>query len=176
MPRLCPACGEPGVPPSGSVSSDILIIGEFPGEAEMERGRPFCGPTGKVLKAELRRVGIEPNMCRYTNLWLHPPLDGKEWIARNEECRHAGLSIALDEAKGRKAVLLVGSDCAEQFIGLKVTSICGLLVDSAMLSAPIVMAIVNPAIVFQESKGVGEVRLALSKFAEACQKEGLLDE
>lgn len=166
---LCPACGEPGVPPHGGKDSKILIIGEFPGDEEMEKGRPFIGPTGKVFKAELRRVGIEYALCRVTNIWLHPP-------TKNEFCLKAGIDIALDEAKGKQAILLVGSECARLFLDKGVMEVSGLQVESQMLSAPIIFAMPNPALVFQPNRGVGEIRFALKNFADACEKAGLLDD
>ena len=169
MTQHCPSCLEDGVPPSGSKEADILIIGEFPGEAEMERGRPFCGATGKVLRNELRIAGIEFTLCRVANLWLHEP-------NKNENCFKAGLDIVLDEAKGRRAILLVGSECANVFIGKGVMEISGLQVESPMLSAPIIFAIVNPAIVFQPNRGIGEIRQGLKKFADACRQKGLLED
>lgn len=166
---LCPACGEEGVAPHGPKDAPILIIGEMPGDEEMEKGRPFVGPTGKVFKAELRRVNIEYALCRVTNIWLHPP-------TKNESCLKAGIDVALDEAKGRKAILLVGSECAKAFLDIGVMDVSGLQVESQMLSAPIIFAMPNPAIVFQPNRGVGEIRLALQNFADACEKVGLLDD
>lgn len=176
MTQYCPVCGEPGVPASGPEDADILIIGEFPGEDEMQKGRPFVGPTGKVLRNELRIAGIEFNLCRVANIWLHEPTKDKKGETQAKECRQYGLDLVLDEAKNRKAILLVGSECAETFTGMSVMKICGLQVESPMLSCDTIFAVVNPAIVFQPNKGVGEVRLALKKFAAACKQKGLIDE
>ena len=169
MSSHCPACAEVGVPPSGVKESPILIIGSFPDDADLERGRPFMGTTGKVLRSELKIAGIEPFVVRMANLWLHKP-NG------NENCYKAGLDIALDEAKGREAILLVGSECVEVFTGHKVMDVCGLQVDSPMLSCDTVFAVINPSSVFAPGAGVGEIRLALKKFADACKKKGLLNE
>lgn len=169
MTKLCPVCAEVAVPPSGDKKSKILIIGEFPGDGELAVGRPFVGYTGKVLRAELNRVGIEFFLCRVANLWLHAPNN-------DENCYKAGLEIVLDEAKGREAILLIGSECAETFLGLKIMEVSGLQVQSPMLSCDTVFAMVNPAIVFQPNQGVGEIRLALRKFAEACRMKGLIED
>jgi uracil-DNA glycosylase family 4 len=146
-----------------------LIVGEFPGEVELEHGRPFTGPTGKVLKAEMRAAGLEYSACRVVNLWLHEPND-------DENCYRAGLDVVMDEAKGRQAILLVGSACAETFTDHKIMEICGMRVESPLLSCDTVFAMVNPAIVFQPNKGVGELRLALKKFTDACKQKGLIDD
>lgn len=169
MTKYCPSCGEPAVAARGPEDAEILIIGEFPGENEIEQGRPFCGPIGKVLRTELRIAGIEMNLCRISNLWLHAP-NG------NDDCYKAGMDMILDEAKGRKAILLVGSECANVFLGVGVMEVCGLQVESSLLSCDTIFAMPNPAVVFQPNRGIGEIRLALKKFAKVCEKKGLLED
>lgn len=52
----------------GKVPSEILLIGEAPGESEDVLGRPFCGPAGHLLDSILTRaVGDRHTMC-FTNL------------------------------------------------------------------------------------------------------------
>lgn len=98
-------------------------------------------------------------------MWLHEPNS-------NEQCWQAGYNNALDEAKDKKAILLVGSDTVEAFTHYKVSDVNGLQVDSSILSAPIIYAMVNPALALHRS--VGEVHFALSQFVERLQEEGLL--
>lgn len=167
--KVCPICAEKSIVPSGPKDAKILIIGEFPGDVEMEYGRPFVGPSGKVLKQELRLAGIEPYLCRITNVWFHPP-------NKRPECLKLGLDMTMEEAKGKEAILLIGSEVSAIFLDKPVTDVCGLQVNSPMFGCDTVFAMLNPAIVFQEGRGVGEIRLALKKFAEACKRKGLLNE
>src|SRR6201996_7909762 len=44
---------------SGGKPYEIVIVGEAPGAEEDKRNRPFIGPSGKLLRAELARAGIE---------------------------------------------------------------------------------------------------------------------
>lgn len=184
MSSYCPICDEIGVPPCGPKNAKILLVGELPGSEELSAGRPFVGPTGKVFKAELRHVGIEFNLCRVANLWLHPMAEPEDKTKNekvrvktlNEKCQHYALDIVLDEAKDREAILLVGSECANVFLGMGVMEVCGLQVESPMLSCDTIFAMPNPALVFQEGRGVGEIRLALKRFADACDKKGLLND
>lgn len=167
--HVCPACGEVGVPYVGH--SDLLIIGEHPGQAEMETGRPFSThrkftTAGFVLRREFAAVGLDLNQFRIGNLWLHEPNE-------NENCKKAGYELALEEAKGKKAILLVGSDVVSAFTKFKVSDVTGLQVDSYVLGCPIIYAMVNPAIVLH-GRGLGEVRLACKKWAARLEKEGLL--
>lgn len=168
MTKYCPVCATKVVPYFGN--SDVLVVGEFPGKAELEKGRPFSThhmyiTAGQVFRKELAKVGVDLNSLRCGNLWLHEP-NG------NDDCFKVGYDVVLEEAKGKKAILLVGSDTVETFTGYKVSDVCGLQVDSAILSAPIIYAMVNPAICLH-GRGVGEVRLAIKKFVGRLEKEGL---
>ena len=158
----CPVCDNDEIVfASGPSKAKILVIGEFPGKDEIIQGKPFVGATGRVMRKELAYLGIDMNQLRITNLWQHRP-------NKNEECFAHGCAEALKEAKGRKAILLVGSDTVKYFCDKSVQAVCGLQVTSPYLSADIIYATVNPASVFKRG-GVGEVRLALTKFAEAVK-------
>lgn len=43
----------------GTVPSDIVFVGEGPGESEDVHGQPFVGPAGRVMDRIIRRAGIE---------------------------------------------------------------------------------------------------------------------
>jgi uracil-DNA glycosylase family 4 len=165
--RHCPSCLEQALPASGSSNSPILIIGEKPEPIDMEKGRPFSNQSGRVLRTEFSRLGVDLIQFQSTNIWMHEP-------NKNENCFKAGLDQVLEYAKGKQAILLLGSECANTFIGLPVSDISGLEVESPMLSAPLVMAMFSPSIVFQPNKGVGEVRLAITKFVNKCKERGIL--
>ena len=166
MRPVCPACATEVIKPFGYINSDILIIGDAPAKKELEKGKPYTGPTGKVLRAEMKRVGINLYNCRITNLWLHAP-NGEE------NCIDAGKNVCLEEAKGRKAILLIGAIPVEFFTGYKVSEVSGLEVDVNMFSAQIVYAMYQPAVVWQ-NMGVGEIRFALENFANRLREEDIL--
>lgn len=169
MKQHCPVCASECVSPSGS-SKDFLIVGEFPGREEILQGRPFATnpnfmTAGRILRKELERCGMALNDFRIMNLWMHEP-------SKDERCFKVGYDMVLDEAKGKKAILLVGSEVVEIFTGYKVSDVTGLQVDSNVLSAPIIYASVNPALA--EHRGLGEVRNAIEKFVAILNKEGLI--
>ena len=158
----CPVCGTDDIVfPAGSESSPILIIGEFPGEVEIKYCKPFVGASGGVLKEELLYLGVDIKQCRRTNLWIH---------AKNNDagCLVISAKKAIAEAKKKKAVLLVGSDVVSYFCDLKVMDVNGLQVKSNFISAPIIYACINPAMMFKGG-GVGELRFALTNFAKAIE-------
>ena len=47
----------------------IALVGAAPGEREVERGLPFCGPSGSVLDAMLRAAGIDRDACYVGNVY-----------------------------------------------------------------------------------------------------------
>ena len=153
----CPACGSQDiVPPFGKKDSPVLTVGEYPGEEEIKEGKPFVGAMGAVFKAELGRLGIDSKALRICNLWQHEP-------TKNKGCLEHGMKTVISEAKGRKAILLIGSDTVKVFCDKSVSATTGLQVQSPYFSAPIIMSCVQPATVFHSS--IGEFRLSLQKFA-----------
>jgi uracil-DNA glycosylase len=64
------------VPGIGSVTPNLMIIGEAPGKYEDEQGIPFVGPTGKLLDEFLFKAGIRRSDCYITNVVKYrPPLN-----------------------------------------------------------------------------------------------------
>ncbi len=161
MRTTCPHCPRLLVPSDGPLRSKVLILGEFPGEEEVKEGRPWVGPAGQVLRAELSRAGVRYEDCRVANLWLH---------GKVKDCNFDWhLAQAKKELKGRKAVLLLGSEVAKAFLGVSVTDVTGLRVKSDLFpeSVELAVACYNPAILIGKAKmSVGEVRLAIERFAK----------
>jgi len=178
----CPVCNNDDyVPPSGNPSSPVLLIGAFPGEEEIRKGVPMVGATGGVLKAELHKLGLDLNMFRLANLWFHPEpkvnagkdREAQKFIeAQKQKCLSFFAEQLIKEAKGKKAILLMGAKTVDYFCNKKVSAVCGLQVTSPYLSVPIIYACVNPADVFHSS--IGEMRLALTKFAKRLDEEEIL--
>src|SRR5579875_4177835 len=60
----------------GSVTPQIVVIGEAPGAAEDRAGRPFVGRAGRILDAGLQEIGIAPDRVGILNvLKCRPPLN-----------------------------------------------------------------------------------------------------
>lgn len=159
--HLCASCASEIVNPRGPKSSPVLIMGEFPGQEELDAHIPFCGYSGKHLRKELALAGLDMGQFRITNLWSHEPND-------NEACYEYSLNLCLSEAKDKQIVLLLGSDCAKTFVGKGVMEVSGLLVHSDILSAPFVMCCPNPAIL--QHQPIGEFRLSISKFSKLVKE------
>lgn len=68
----CPDCpfGGPKVGGRGDPNSPFLIIGESPGKQELDNGRPFVGPSGKVLDTSLLQGNCpEPYIINAMQCW-----------------------------------------------------------------------------------------------------------
>ena len=165
--QTCPICNADCISPSGH--SDLLIIAESPTKIDIKMGRLFSTSSmfttaGFVMRKELARVGLDLSQFRVSSLWIHEP-------NKNEECFRVGYDAVLEEAKGKKFILLVGAEVVETFTGYKVSDVSGLQIDSPVLSAPIIYAMVNPSMALARS--VGEVRLGIEKVGRRLEKEGL---
>ncbi len=53
---------------SGSPSSQICIIAEFPGETECQLKQPLVGSSGRYLWTELAKIGVKREQCYVTNV------------------------------------------------------------------------------------------------------------
>jgi uracil-DNA glycosylase family 4 len=157
----CAGCGtDKCVSPSGSLNSPFLIIGSYPADDEIKDGLPFTGKTGGVLKAELRRAGLDYSQFRVTNLWKHIP-------NKNPKCLEDGAQSAIAEAKGKKLILLIGAEAVKFFCGVSVEGYNGLMTQSNYLSAP-VMICIQPTTVFHG--GIGEIRQTISKLSQKIEE------
>lgn len=64
------------LPPRGNGERKVAIVGEAPGFYEAELyGKPFTGPSGKLLATVLRHVGIKRSEVLLTNVCLCRPPD-----------------------------------------------------------------------------------------------------
>jgi DNA polymerase len=58
----------------GDPASPIWLVGEAPGEREVESGHPFSGPSGFLLNEMLREAGLDRSQCFATNVChVRPP-------------------------------------------------------------------------------------------------------
>lgn len=69
----CQKCGlcqgrTNAVPGEGSLTADIMFVGEGPGKQEDLEGRPFCGASGKFLDQLLAGIGLAREEVYITNI------------------------------------------------------------------------------------------------------------
>src|SRR5919109_2944213 len=85
----CEACdlyrtGTQTVFGEGLTQSEVLFVGEQPGDQEDRAGQPFVGPAGRVLDDALEEVGIDRARVYVTNAVKH-----FKWVARGKRRIHS---------------------------------------------------------------------------------------
>lgn len=77
----------------------IVIVGEAWGAPEEEEGRPFVGPSGRLLKSLLHQVGIPLTDCLLTNVFNLKP--AKDVFTSFTGPRHEGIPNMPAVDRGR---------------------------------------------------------------------------
>jgi uracil-DNA glycosylase family protein len=156
--RDCKACalwktGTQTVFGEGPSRSQIMFVGEQPGDQEDRAGHPFVGPAGKLLDRALEQAGVDRSNVYVTNVVKHfkwaAAARGKKRIHKKPRyseihaCR-PWLDAELRVVKPQILVCL-GSSAAQSLLGrtFSVTRQRGQLIDSPL--APFVMATVHPS-------------------------------
>ena len=133
------------------MKTQLLLVGEQPGDREDLAGEPFVGPAGKLLDDALEDAGIDRRTAYLTNVVKHFSFElrGKRRIHKKPKadeiraCR-PWLEAEISALKPGLVVCL-GATAAQAVIGasFRVTRSRGTLVSSAL--APRVMATVHPS-------------------------------
>lgn len=58
--HICPLRYEPKVPPDGPIPARLVLVGEEPGDNEIQQGRAFVGLSGKLLWFLAQGMGLPP--------------------------------------------------------------------------------------------------------------------
>jgi DNA polymerase len=170
----CRACdlwksGTQTVFGEGARKSEVMMVGEQPGDREDVEGRPFVGPAGKVLDKALEEVGIDRDLVYVTNVVKHFKWRprGKRRIHQKpnlEEIRACRPWLDSELAVVQPRVLVcLGSTAAQALLGrqFRVTRERGQFVDSPL--APCVTATVHPSSILRAGEEKDR-RLAMHEF------------
>ena len=103
------------VPSTGNEDATIAIVGEAPGVQEVRTGRPFTGPSGKLLDLVLRHHGIRRSELLLTNATLCRPADGS---APPRSAIAACRPRLLAEVGGCSTAVALGNGASEALLGL----------------------------------------------------------
>ncbi len=139
----------------GAKRSEVMLVGEQPGDREDREGRPFVGPAGRLLDEALDEAGIDRTLAYVTNVVKH-----FKWQARGKRRIHAKpawseiaacrpwLDAELAVVKPEVLVCL-GATAAQALLGrsFRVTRERGQPVDSDL--APHVLATIHPSAILR---------------------------
>jgi uracil-DNA glycosylase family 4 len=125
-PSLLPRCGvcglsktckSPKMPVYGEGRKGVLVIGEAPGANEDERGRPFVGKAGDLLRTTLKAIGVDFDKdCWVTNALICRPPDNKISDPKAIEYCRPNVMRAIRELKP-KVIILLGASAVKSVIG-----------------------------------------------------------
>lgn len=105
----------------------LMIVGEQPGDQEDLAGRPFVGPAGKVLDANLERAGIDRGQVYLTNAVKHFKYvqRGKRRLHQSPTAGEIDICRWWNEAERAvvkpKVVLALGASAARGLLGRTVS-------------------------------------------------------
>jgi uracil-DNA glycosylase len=177
----CKACplwqsGTQTVFGEGRKSARMLLVGEQPGDREDLEGRPFVGPSGRLLDEALEEAGIDRADVYVTNAVKHFKWNaqGKRRIHQKPNWREISACRPWVEAELAvvKPLVLVclGATAAQALLGreVRVTRDRGRLLESDL--APAAIATVHPSSILrvrgssererEQTRFVADLRLA----------------
>jgi DNA polymerase len=75
----------------GPLQAKLAVIGIAPGSDEVLAGRPFVGPSGRILRQDLREGGINPDEVYMSNIFKYK-------LPNNEFKRYQEMGLSLKDA------------------------------------------------------------------------------
>ena len=107
------------VPATGPLDASCVLVGRDPGFHEMQQGKPFVGPSGRLLNQALARAKLNRAALLVTNVvGTQPP--GNDFAFHSPANLERGLA-ALDKllrAAPRRLIVALGSEALHACLGL----------------------------------------------------------
>lgn len=94
---------------SGPQNATYAIVGEAPGAEERRQGRPFVGPSGRLLRESLERVGLDPDQAYITNVYKEYRYGNPTPTPAEVASNRSALAAELAALPNLKAVLSLGN-------------------------------------------------------------------
>ena len=102
----------------GSIDSQIMIIGEGPGQKEDELSKPFVGDAGMLLNKMLKAININRKDIYITNVVNYRPPNNRK-PEPNEILRYSNFLREHVAIINPKILILMGSTAMESLLGSK---------------------------------------------------------
>jgi uracil-DNA glycosylase family 4 len=161
----------------GSLNPKIVIIGEAPADEEVKQGIPFVGPSGKVLRREIKNAKLNEAEIRFENLCEHKAPNNKIEQVPKEE-----LQLWKDDLKERikrlnpAAVVTCGNVPTNCFLPNTKISEQHCYLSELRPGGPVLIPSYHPSYVIRGNwKDAFWIRLALSKAKTIANREALAD-
>lgn len=107
----------------GDADARVVMVGEQPGDVEDQRGLPFVGPAGRLLRRAVDDAGIDPRQIYLTNAVKHfrYQMRGKRRLHRTPDRVHIAACrpwLVAEFALLRPEVIVVlGATAAQSLLG-----------------------------------------------------------
>ena len=159
----------------GSVTADVMFVGEQPGNDEDLSGHPFVGPAGRILDTALERAGIARDRTYVTNVVKHFKWEprGKRRIHAKPRASEIGACRPWLDAEiavvHPRIIICLGATAAKALLGssFKVSIDRGRFVPSPL--APFVTATVHPSSILRQPDPAAR-RQAMLAFVKDLKK------
>ena len=114
------------VPALGPEDAEVMMVGEAPGENEVEQGEPFVGRAGKKLNKILKDIDIDRSEIYITNLVKIRPPENRDPKKEGIRAWKPLLEKEIEEVDP-DMVLTLGNFASKELLGKKkgITSIHG---------------------------------------------------
>jgi DNA polymerase len=117
------------VPGEGDPDAGVVVVGEAPGKAEDEQGRPFVGSAGKLLDRLLEDAGLVRAEVFITNVVKARPPGNRDPKA-DEVAHHLPWLLAQLEVIEPKLVVPLGRHALGRFVaGAKIGEVHGTVIE-----------------------------------------------
>lgn len=168
-------CSGP-VPFDGPMRARFVVVGEGPGKEEDRKGKPFVGPSGKLLRAMMAQAKLDVDEAMFVNTVSCAPLVQHNKATAVEAphdthmmaCR--GNLMAQMELAQTRYVLLAGSTALKAFRGdLKISEVHGQVF--VWMGKWVVMPIYHPAAVLRDRSLKVPTAIDLERFYWLVEEE-----
>jgi uracil-DNA glycosylase family protein len=166
----------------GPAQSDVVLVGEQPGDREDRVGRPFVGPAGAVLDDALLEAGIDRGRVYVTNAVKHFKWKGRGKRRIHDKPSRGEIGACRPWLDGELAairprvVVALGATAAQTLLGpsFRVTRSRGEVLEDTGI-APYVVATVHPSSILRESDEAARHAARRALAADLSVVVGLLD-
>lgn len=113
----CPYYEQPYVPSKLVKGAEVIVVGEGPGEPEAQKGEPFVGASGALLRQVMAHVGLDEARVSLTNVVACRPPDNETPTKQSITCCAPRLR---SELTGIPTIVPVGVTASSAVFGKKV--------------------------------------------------------
>ncbi|HIC09605.1 MAG TPA: uracil-DNA glycosylase [Aquificales bacterium] len=152
----------------GNPESEVMFVGEAPGEEEDKKGKPFVGRAGQYLTRVLKEIGLSRERVYITNVCkCRPPNNRKPTPKEMQTCINVFLKRELEIVKP-KVVCCLGATAAEAFLGksVRITRMRGKFYPNPLYPTAKLFLTYHPAYILRNMKEAKTFKEDLKKLKE----------